>query len=1676
MRKSYLVCLVVIAFSAPLFAITELQRLPTEFDVRGTFGVPKGTALRPPTAPQVRALASLDGKVAGTLQVSYNGLTGTPRHILSHAGPLSPPSNLPAEQIARSFIYRWREAFRFSERDIANLRLVSRATALEGQTILLFEQQVNGLPVYKGEVLVNINNIGQVISVGGESFPQLRVTNSVAITPAAAVQAAASALGVNNFTPVPAGTEKVLTTFGDLPHELIDAPKFSRGGQFLDDIVVTRTIFPMGDTGRHAYQFVLTTRAYDGFMWENIVDAQTGQVLRRISLTASLGPRGGGSGAGRLGTLRPDLQDRIESFNNAGTAAGKVFDTMPTALSGRLGFGRSPARGTPPTYAAETVTDRNLGRGFKFTQLDGRISSPFVYPSPFGQVTRGIPDAQNPTAESPFGWFYLPTDNGGAELAAGTPARAATRAYGYSMTAAARDRNLPENSPAGDKNQPFSASVTPTGRSTILNDGRVLTSVIESHYTEGNNVLVADDREDDNESTHGIRGFDIARQFTKAYYDFVNGYEYGGVDVTTFGDDECLLDGRCGNNYPPGTVPDIFPGTVALFFFNNVLHDYLYSIGFTETLWNFQQDNFARGGAGNDAVSAQVQDGSGTNNANFGTPQDGSRPRMQMFLWTEASTRRSDGDFDFDVVAHELYHGVSNRSAGKGRTGCLGLTAVGESGGQGEGWSDTIAESMTDDDATAEYPVGEFDVGIRRLPTTNFRYSYGAIDQKTMRRRDGGVDINTAVSTGTGSVPFAVHYVGTIFSSITWDMRELMIVKDPNGIFFDGTRRFGGGKSFYIGPRRVQSVDTKHPIDYRPEFNTSVTTGQTQTGAGAPTINGLQHIIRPRRVSEEVAALGHRSGPLATAVSKGARLADTLVLRGLQLAPCNPSFVDTRDSILLADREVTGGENQAIIWRAFASHGVGLTASSSGGFADDMGTQSAFVVKEDFSVPAGVIECEEVGPLGAPQFTVANSAPNQVTVTITPVAGATAYVISRGESADGRFTKVGETSQTTFVDNNEGEGLSAGGKVYYYQVRAARNPQCVSTAQTASVAVTQGSVVTPAPIFVGVSEVTDPAACDRLVVNWRAALSLNPNANIVYDIYRTDSVPAGDGTADPAFTPTAANRIASGVTGTSYVDRGLTLGRVYYYIVQARDLNNGKIDSFNAGNRAVAYNAPTAPASAGGPFAAENYESVSSSTRFTPPLVESGADPNEAVAAWQRVTAIDQGNGTTSSMMYAPDFSPAEGTPDPAGTHYGGPSDFSAVIGPLSISSTSMIEFDHFYRTEANFDGGVLELALGAPVFNSTPYPDNTTTFDLGNYIVQGRYNAKLDGTLEGVVPLSILQGRRAWTGTSELHHVRVSLNAFAPGSANNPAGLPVFIRFRMTSDAATSAGFGGGWYIDNLVVRNLSAASCPTVQIVCTTVDDSDARIEYFGGWDRVDDASATSGGLRRHVEPHRDDSGAFADLTFSGAREVTYQFVRGPRGGRARVTVTNDLTGVVKHDATIDYYAPAPAGSNGNSWKALTYGQSQKFGDLDETATYTLRIDPVPTGDSQRKDVYVDGFTLCGPADSGVVNNGAYSQGATTLTAGTSGLLGSESAHTFTVGSNAAMLSATLDFVPTANLDLYVYDSAGRLIGSSATDSGTEVVHAPTAAAGTYRVVIVNRGDLATAYVLTTTPTIRR
>jgi extracellular elastinolytic metalloproteinase len=192
-----------------------------------------------------------------------------------------------------------------------------------------------------------------------------------------------------------------------------------------------------------------------------------------------------------------------------------------------------------------------------------------------------------------------------------------------------------------------------------------------------------------------------------------------------------------------------------LFYFINVVHDFTYQLGFTESAGNFQTNNFGRGGAGNDSVRAEAQDGSGTNNANFATPPDGSRPRMQQFLFTQGTTGLADdrdSSQDGDVVFHEFGHGVSNRLVGgPSNTSCLGGT---QAGAMGEGWSDYWAATFYDDGRIGEYVTNNATRGIRRaaytVPADPVHDSYADL--------------------GVGG--FEVHRDGEVWAAALWDLRN----------------------------------------------------------------------------------------------------------------------------------------------------------------------------------------------------------------------------------------------------------------------------------------------------------------------------------------------------------------------------------------------------------------------------------------------------------------------------------------------------------------------------------------------------------------------------------------------------------------------------------------------------------------------------------------------------------------------------------------------------------------------------------------------------------------------------------------------------------------------------------------------------------------------------------------
>ena len=93
-----------------------------------------------------------------------------------------------------------------------------------------------------------------------------------------------------------------------------------------------------------------------------------------------------------------------------------------------------------------------------------------------------------------------------------------------------------------------------------------------------------------------------------------------------------------------GVQANAAAAVTSVFYWGNIVHDVTWHYGFDEASKNFQTNNFGLGGAGNDAVILEAQDKAAldpcpanvqcTDNANFGTPSDGSPGRMQMYEWT----------------------------------------------------------------------------------------------------------------------------------------------------------------------------------------------------------------------------------------------------------------------------------------------------------------------------------------------------------------------------------------------------------------------------------------------------------------------------------------------------------------------------------------------------------------------------------------------------------------------------------------------------------------------------------------------------------------------------------------------------------------------------------------------------------------------------------------------------------------------------------------------------------------------------------------------------------------------------------------------------------------------------------------------------------------------------------
>jgi len=220
---------------------------------------------------------------------------------------------------------------------------------------------------------------------------------------------------------------------------------------------------------------------------------------------------------------------------------------------------------------------------------------------------------------------------------------------------------------------------------------------------------------------------------------------------------------------PGAAHPHTFPNAANtnLFYWINRSHDLFYQAGFDEAAGNYQEDNFGRGGAGADRMTAYTQYGSAgqfgaaLNNAFYSTRRtgdDGAPAMIAMFLGI-GDRFLTDGAYDSNVILHEYTHGVSLR--------LVRQLAMHQGGAMGEAWSDFFALEFglpegTPPDGTypaAEYLFQQFGTGIRTYPYSTNK------------------EVNPITYADLGHVAStpAIHQDGGIWVAALWEMRANLI-------------------------------------------------------------------------------------------------------------------------------------------------------------------------------------------------------------------------------------------------------------------------------------------------------------------------------------------------------------------------------------------------------------------------------------------------------------------------------------------------------------------------------------------------------------------------------------------------------------------------------------------------------------------------------------------------------------------------------------------------------------------------------------------------------------------------------------------------------------------------------------------------------------------------------------
>jgi len=451
--------------------------------------------------------------------------------------------------------------------------------------------------------------------------------------------------------------------------------------------------------------------------------------------------------------------------------------------------------------------------------------------------------------------------------------------------------------------------------------------------------------------------FQIAGNNVDAYLDSVvnNQPDKGGTPVTS-GDFVAAAD----LGAAPTTDGNKTVSVQNLFYLNNVIHDTLYRHGFTEVAGNFQSNNFGRGGVGSDAVQAEAQDGSGTDNANFATPPDGRAPRMQMFLWT------GNGDTHEVVVNSPISAKYNAAPAAFGlqlsKTGVTGSVVVAEPADGCTAITSAVAGKI------AVINRGTCEFGLKALNAQKAKAVAVII-----ANNQGGT---TVIPMGAGAVGSKVKIAALMISqndgaalkalaSPNVTMRELAVLPlqidsslDSDVVFHE----YGHGLSWRMiggmsGPL-AGAIGEGNSDGIAMLINGNDVVGE-YSGSSPTGIRRAPYAGYPLTYGNVTGAEVHNDGEIYAAVvwrmielfgpDRRAELF-RYVVDGMNFTPSTPAYEDMRDGILASVANGPKPTDCNLVWQAFAQFGIGVGAH---GTVTATGVQitESFQVQENCAAP-----------------------------------------------------------------------------------------------------------------------------------------------------------------------------------------------------------------------------------------------------------------------------------------------------------------------------------------------------------------------------------------------------------------------------------------------------------------------------------------------------------------------------------------------------------------------------------------------------------------------------------------------------------------------------------------------------------------------------------------------------